>query len=176
MEQAKARRRAQHERRQKEVAEHEEKRRAIYDGADPEGDEEEEQWAPIDLLVGTPRPGDEILEAVTVCAPWSALSRSKYKFKLQPGTVKKGKAVKELLERWRADAGRKGALDEKSTDTEKMWPREVELIKLLKPEEIVNAVPAGRVRLVVVGANSGSGKGGRGSGGKTHARGSKKGK
>ncbi|KAM3504943.1 hypothetical protein MY11210_008158 [Beauveria gryllotalpidicola] len=175
MEQAKARRRAQHERRQKEVAEHEEKRRAIYDGADPEGDEEEKQWAPIDLLVGTPRPGDEILEAVTVCAPWAALSRSKYKFKLQPGTVKKGKAVKELLERWRADAGRKGALDEKSTDTEKMWPREVELIKLLKPEEIVNTVPAGRVRLVV-GANSGSGKGGRGSGGKTHARGSKKGK
>ncbi|KAM3486274.1 hypothetical protein MY3957_009799 [Beauveria namnaoensis] len=176
MEQAKARRHARHERRQKEVAEHEEKRRAIYDGLDPEGDEAEEQWAPIDLLVGTPRPGDEILEAVTVCAPWAALSRSKYKFKLQPGTVKKGKAVKELLERWRADAGRKSALDEKSTDTEKMWPREVELIKLLKPEEIVNAVPAGRVRLVIVGANSGSGKAGRGSGGKTYARGSKKGK
>ncbi|KAM3548587.1 hypothetical protein MY1884_009112 [Beauveria asiatica] len=175
MEQAIARRRALHERRQKEVAKHEEKRRAIHDGAD-QGDEEEEQWAPIDLLVGTPRPGDEILEAVAVCAPWAALSRSKYKFKLQPGTVKKGKAVKELLERWRADAGKKGALDEKSTDTEKMWPREVELIKLFKSEEIVNAVPAGRVRLVVVGANSGSGKAGRGSGGKTYARGSKKGK
>ncbi|OAA75368.1 serologically defined colon cancer antigen 1 [Akanthomyces lecanii RCEF 1005] len=176
MEQAKARRRAQHEKKQKEVAQHEEKRRAILDGVDPEGDDEDELRAPIDLLVGTPRPGDEIVEAITFCAPWAALGRSKYKFKLQPGTVKKGKAVKELLERWRADAGRKGAVDEKSTDTEKMWPREVELIKFLKPEEIVNTVPAGRVRLVVVGANSGSGKGRGSGGGKNQVKGGKKGK
>ncbi|KAJ3499255.1 hypothetical protein NLG97_g475 [Lecanicillium saksenae] len=176
MEQAKARRRAQHEKKQKEVAQHEEKRRAILEGADVDEDDEE-QSAPIDQLVGTPRPGDEILEAVTVCAPWAALGRSKYKFKLQPGAVKKGKAVKELLERWRFDAGRKGAVDEKSTDTEKMWPREVELIKFLKPEEIVNTVPAGRVRLVVVGANSGSGKGGRSSGGgKNSGKGGKRSK
>ncbi|KAJ6779371.1 hypothetical protein PWT90_07934 [Aphanocladium album] len=175
MELAKARRRAQHEKKQKEVAQHEEKRRAILEGADVDGDDEEEHRAPIDQLVGTPRPGDEILEAVTVCAPWAALGRSKYKFKLQPGAVKKGKVVKELLERWRADAGRKGAVDEKSTDTEKMWPREVELIKFLKPEEIVNTVPAGRVRLVVVGANSGSGKGGRSSGGgKNQGKGGKR--
>lgn len=176
VEQAKARRRAQHEKKQKEVAQHEEKRRAVLDGADTEADNEEEQRALIDQLVGTPRPGDEILEAVTVCAPWAALGRSKYKFKMQPGAVKKGKAVKELLERWRADAGRKGALDEKSTDTEKMWPREVELIKFLKPEEIVNTVPAGRVRLVVVGANSGSGKGRGSSGGKNQGKGGKKSK
>lgn len=176
MEQAKARRRAQHDKKQKEVAQHEEKRRAILDGVDPEGDDEDELRAPIDLLVGTPRPGDEIVEAVTLCAPWAALGRSKYKFKLQPGTVKKGKAVKELLERWRADAGRKGAVDEKSMDTEKMWPREVELIKFLKPEEIVNTVPAGRVRLVVAGANSGSGKGRGAGGGKNQVKGGKKGK
>ncbi|OAR02792.1 hypothetical protein LLEC1_00198 [Akanthomyces lecanii] len=176
MEQAKARRRAQHEKKQREMAQHEEKRRAILDGRDPEGDDEEELRAPIDLLVSAPRPGDEIVEIVTVCAPWAALGRSKYKFKLQPGTLKKGKAVKELLERWRADAGRKGAVDETSTDTEKMWPREVELIKFLKPEEIVNTVPAGRVRLVVVGANSASGRG-RGSGGKKNqVMGGKKGK
>ncbi|XWX02161.1 hypothetical protein V2A60_010194 [Cordyceps javanica] len=177
MEQTKARRRAQHEKKQQEVAAHEEKRRAILDGGDCEVDDEEEYSAQIDLLVGTPRPGDEILEAVTVCAPWAALARAKYKFKLQPGAVKKGKAVKELLERWRADAGRKGVLDDKSMDTEKMWPREVELIKFLKPEEIVNTVPAGRVRLVVVGANSGANKGGRGpGGGKSQAKGGKKGK
>lgn len=176
MEQAKARRRAQHDKKQKEVAQHEEKRRAILDGVDPGGDDEDELRAPINLLVGTPRPGDDIVEAVTLCAPWAALGRSKYKFKLQPGTVKKGKAVKELLERWRADAGRKGAVDEKSTDTEKMWPREVELIKFLKPEEIVNTVPACRVRLVVAGANSGSGKGRGAGGGKNQVKRGKKGK
>lgn len=177
LEQAKARRRAQHEKKQKEVAEHEEKRRAILSGMDAQGDEEEEEkLATIDSLVGTPRPGDEILEAVVVCAPWAALGRCKYKFKMQPGSVKKGKAVKELLERWRADAGRKGALDEKSMDTEKMWPREVELIRFLKPEEIVNTVPAGKVRLMVVGANSGGGKGRGSGGGKGQSKGGKKGK
>ncbi|ATY60313.1 serologically defined colon cancer antigen 1 [Cordyceps militaris] len=177
LEQARARRRTQHEKKQREVLKHEEKRRAILDGADREADDEEKYQTPINLLVGTPRPGDEILEAVVICAPWAALSRSKYKFKLQPGATKKGKAVKELLERWKADAGRKGTLDEKSTDTEKMWPREVELIKFLKVEEIVNTVPAGRVRLVVVGATSGSGKGGHGfRGGRNEAKGGKRGK
>jgi hypothetical protein len=42
-----------------------------------------------------------------VCAPWNALARLKYKAKLQPGHVKKGKAVKEIVERWRLAAGKK---------------------------------------------------------------------
>lgn len=174
LEQAKARRRAQHERTQKDAAKHEEKRRAILNGIDQDDENEDEKRVPLDLLVGTPRPGDEIIEAVTVCAPWSALGRSKYKVKMQPGPVKKGKAVKELLERWKADAARKGTVDEKSQDTEKMWPREVELIKFLKPEEMVNTVPAGKLRLMVPGATGGGNKGRGSDGGKGSGKGSKK--
>lgn len=58
-------------------------------------------WLPA--LVGTALPGDEIIAAIPVCAPWTALGRYKYKAKLQPGTVKKGKAVKEILGRWVAE-------------------------------------------------------------------------
>ncbi|KAJ0160757.1 Ribosome quality control complex subunit 2, partial [Colletotrichum tanaceti] len=145
----KERRRAQHARQQKETAEHEEVRRLMNEeGVEVLDAEELGKMTLLDALVGTPLAGDEILEAVPVCAPWSAMGKFKYKAKLQPGAVKKGKAVKEVFERWKADSSRKGALDERSQDREKMWPREVELIKALKAEESINVVPVGKVRVM----------------------------
>ncbi|RYO80157.1 hypothetical protein DL766_000400 [Monosporascus sp. MC13-8B] len=157
------RRRAQHVREQRETAEHEEVRRVLLEeGLETlGGDEAAHDATPLDALIGTPLPGDEILEAIPFCAPYAALSRCKYKAKLQPGSQKKGKAVKEVLERWRADSGRKGALDETARDMEKMWPREVELIKALKPEDAINCIPVGKLRVVM----SGGGGGGSGAGG-----------
>ncbi|PHH65198.1 hypothetical protein CDD81_3057 [Ophiocordyceps australis] len=177
---AKERRRAQHQRQQKEMAQHEERRRVGMDGGvETLQVDEEEQATALDVLVGTPLPGDELLEAVPVCAPWMALGRFKYKAKMQPGATKKGKAVKEVLERWRADAGKKGAVDESSRDAEKMWPREVELIKAQRPEEVINSVPVGKVRIMMSGGGGGSGsskvKGGGGGGkGGRGGRGSKR--
>ena len=174
---AKERRRAQHMRQQKDIAEHEEKRKAMMDerGVGVLGPDEEEQTTSLDVLVGTPLPGDEIIEAVPFCAPWNALTRVKYKAKMQPGPVKKGKAVKEVLERWKADSGKKGAVDESARDAERMWPREVELIKAIKSEEVVNCVPAGKVR-VMMGGGSGGGAGnkGKGKGGGSGSKGGKK--
>lgn len=145
LEAMKERRRAQHERKQKEVAEQEELRRAMLnEGLDVQEPDEAERATNLDTLVGTPLAGDEILEVIPVCAPWSALVRYKYKVKLQPGSVKKGKAIKEVLERLKTDSARKGVVDEAARDTEKMWPREVELIKGLKPEEIANCVPVSK--------------------------------
>ncbi|KAK1596931.1 uncharacterized protein LY79DRAFT_625990 [Colletotrichum navitas] len=173
----KERRRAQHERQQKETAEHEEIRRLMNEeGVEVLDSEELGKMTLLDSLVGTPLPGDEVLEAIPVCAPWNAMGKFKYKAKLQPGAVKKGKAVKEVFERWKSDSSRKGALDERSQDTEKMWPREVELIKGLKAEESINVVPVGKVRVMMSGGSGGAGgakgqqqgKGGRGG------RGSKK--
>jgi hypothetical protein len=43
-----------------------------------------------------------------------------------------------------------------------MWPREVELIKGMKAEEIVNCVPAGKVRVMTSGGSGGGGSGGKG--------------
>lgn len=160
----KERRRAQHQKRQKETAEHEEIRKVMMEeGVEMLEDDEAQKTTSVDDLVGTPLAGDEIVEVIPVCAPWNALGTFKYKAKLQPGAVKKGKAVKEVLERFKADSARKGTVDPQSRDSDKMWPREVELIKGLKPEEIVNSVPVGKVRVMLTGG--GGGGGGKGKGG-----------
>ncbi|KAL7913521.1 hypothetical protein GGI35DRAFT_212820 [Trichoderma velutinum] len=182
LEAQKERRRAQHERKQKEVAEQEEIRRAMMtEGLDVLEPDEAEKATNLDTLVGTPLAGDEILEVLPVCAPWSALVRYKYKVKMQPGSVKKGKAIKEVLERLKTDSARKGVIDEAARDSEKMWPREVELIKGLKPEEIANSVPVGKLRVMMAGASGESGSGGGGGGkgkggGKSQGKGGKGGK
>ncbi|KAL0937802.1 DUF814 domain-containing protein [Colletotrichum truncatum] len=166
----KERRRAQHQRQQKEIAEHEEIRRLMNEeGVEVLDAEEMGKMTLLDNLVGTPLPGDEILEAIPVCAPWNAMGKFKYKAKLQPGAVKKGKAVKEVFEKWKGDSSKKGAIDERAQDKERMWPREVELIKALKAEEAFNCVPVGKVRVMMAGGTGGAagakgqqGKGGRG--------------
>ncbi|KAI0124732.1 fibronectin-binding protein A N-terminus-domain-containing protein [Xylariales sp. AK1849] len=163
---AKARRRAQHQRQQRETAEHEEVRKMMLEeGVETLDADEAEKTTPLDSLVGTPLVGDEILETVVMCAPYSAMGKLKYKAKLQPGTQKKGKAVKEILESWKIASTKKGVIDEKSEDKERMWPREVELIKALKPEETINAVPVSKLRVMGGGSGGGGDKGkGKGSG------------
>ncbi|KAG5984478.1 hypothetical protein E4U55_004601 [Claviceps digitariae] len=169
LELAKERRRAQHHRQQQKMAAHEEVRRVMMEQGMDNGldtTDEAEQATTLDVLVGTPLVGDEILEAIPVCAPWTALGKFKYKAKMQPGPVKKGKAVKEIVERWKADSQKKGAVDDASTDSERMWPREVELLKGMKVEEIVNCVSAGRVKVMMSGGSGGGGGGGgKGKGG-----------
>lgn len=173
---AKERRRAQHQKQQRETAEHEEVRKMMLEeGVDVLEPDEAEKATPLDSLVGAPMVGDEILEAIVVCGPYAALGKLKYKVKLQPGAQKKGKAIKEILEGWKAVSTKKGVLDEKSQDKERMWPREVELLKALKPEEAVNTVPVGKVRVMVTGGASGGGGGGdKGKGGKGGGKGKKR--
>lgn len=103
----------------------------------------------LDRLVAMPEPGDELLAAIPVVAPWSALARQKYKVKLQPGGMKKGKAVKEILGFW-TSLGTRGpkVVDETSREREKVWRREVELFKEWRVEEVVGAVPVKGCRIV----------------------------
>lgn len=175
----KERRRAQHQRTQKETAEHEALRQKILSqGPEIFDDNEEEKLTALESLVGTPLKGDEILEAIPVCAPWAALGKYKYKAKLQPGTQKKGKAVKEILGKWLFDAGVKGKVDLESADVERLWPREVDLLKGWKVEEVTNTIPVGKVRVMIAGASAGAtagsgGKGGQQSKGRS-GKGSKK--
>ncbi|KAL1892876.1 hypothetical protein Sste5346_006769 [Sporothrix stenoceras] len=132
----------------------------------------------INSLVARPAPGDEILEVVPVCGPWMALSKLKYKVKLQPGPTKKGRAMRDVLERWRraGEAGKTNSniIDEESRDPERMWPREVELISGIKMEEASNSVPVGKLTLMQGGGFGGSGGGG-GGGGKGGGKGGAKG-
>ncbi|EHA25256.1 hypothetical protein ASPNIDRAFT_49657 [Aspergillus niger ATCC 1015] len=173
-EEAKKRRRAQHER----AAEAERKRQALFEGGADDYDEEtaaaeaaDMEWIPA--LVGTPHPDDEILAAIPVCAPWAALGRYKYRIKLQPGTVKKGKAVKEIIGRWVAETTTGKVKKEHAEDAgidrataEKLRAREGDLIKMWKDTEVINSVPVGKVRIMTGPAPGGGDKGkGKGGGG-----------
>ena len=48
----------------------------------------------LNSFTGNPLPNDTLLFAIPVCAPYSTLKNYKYKVKLTPGTLKKGKAAK----------------------------------------------------------------------------------
>ncbi|KAL4736428.1 hypothetical protein BDV11DRAFT_172956 [Aspergillus similis] len=172
-EEAKKRRKAQHER----AAQAERKRQALFEeGATDDYDEEtaaaeaaDLEWLPA--LVGTPHVDDEILAAIPVCAPWSSLGRYKYRVKLQPGTVKKGKAVKEILGRWVAETTTGKVKKEHAEDlgisraaAEKLRAKEGELLKGWKDTEIINTVPVSKVRIMIAGGgDKGKAKGGGGN-------------
>ncbi|KAL4785468.1 hypothetical protein BJX76DRAFT_356024 [Aspergillus varians] len=182
-EEQKKRRKAQHER----AAQAERKRQALFEeGAADEYDEEtvaaeaaDLEWLPA--LVGTPHPEDEILAAIPVCAPWSALGRFKYRVKLQPGTVKKGKAVKEILGRWVAETTTGKVKKEHAEDAgisrsaaENLRTREGELLKGWKDTEIINTVPVSRVRIMIAAGGGGDKGKGKGGGSNKGGRGGKK--
>lgn len=168
----KQRRREQHDRAAH--AEKERQNKKLMQGEERGGDdggleeeltpEEAAEMSALDALVGTPLPGDELLAAIPVCAPWSALGRYKYRAKLQPGSTKKGKAVKEILSRWTADGSDKRSVDEESADVERIWPRETELIRGWRDVEVVNTVPVGKVRVMMGGGGGDKGGGGKGKG------------
>lgn len=171
------RRKLAQQKQQKKVAEHEEVRKLMLDeGIEMLDDGEEQASTPLDSLVGTALPGDEIVEVVPMCAPWAAMAKCKYKVKIQPGATKKGKALKDILERWKIEAGKKGNIDEHSRDSERMWPREVELIKTVKPEDANNVVPVGKLTVMMSGGAGGKSGGGGGKGGKGGGNQSKGGK
>jgi predicted ribosome quality control (RQC) complex YloA/Tae2 family protein len=136
---------------------------------------------PIDLsilnrLVGKLLPGDEVISAVAICAPWNALANYKFKAKMQPGGIKKGKAAREVLFKWQADTKVPRNLDQKSEDAERIWPREAELIAGLKETEIISVMSVGKVRVMMAGGKDGGankGSGGKGAKGGKSGRGGK---
>jgi predicted ribosome quality control (RQC) complex YloA/Tae2 family protein len=126
----------------------------------------------LDAFTGRPLPNDELLSAIPVCAPWSALSAYKYKAKIQPGSTKRGKAVKEVLSIWDHAGKDVKALDKSAQDTERIWPKEIEMIRGWKETEVVGVVPVSKVRVMIAGGRRGadiakgkkkSARGGRGS-------------
>jgi predicted ribosome quality control (RQC) complex YloA/Tae2 family protein len=52
----------------------------------------------LNRLTGNPNSEDTLLNAMLVCAPYASLQNYKYKVKLTPGTMKKGKAAKLTLQ------------------------------------------------------------------------------
>ncbi|XP_026743274.1 nuclear export mediator factor NEMF [Trichoplusia ni] len=83
-------------------------------------------------LTGAPLHDDELLFAVPVVAPYSALTNYKYKVKLTPGASKRGKAAKTAIQVFLRD----------KTST----AREKDLLKAVKEENVARNFP-GKVKL-----------------------------
>jgi predicted ribosome quality control (RQC) complex YloA/Tae2 family protein len=96
-------------------------------------------------LTGKPASDDVILCAVPVCAPYNVLSQYKYRVKLTPGSVKRGKASKQCIEMFLRGENDKKGVD----DTTK---RDRELIKLVNENEWVQSI-IGDVRITSAGAS-----------------------
>ena len=177
----KERRREQHLRTQQSGKESEVLRRQNLEaGLDGEDDDESADLGLLENFVGMPLPGDEILDALVVCAPWDAIgARLRWRVKMQPGTLKKGKAVREILGHWGREVGdreKKKVLGagEDGFEEDRMRRREGELVKALKEGEVVGVIPVGKCRVVVGGggerSKAAAGKGKRGGRGSKKAR------
>ena len=110
-------------------------------------------------------------------------SRCRWKAKLQPGTTKKGKAVREILSVWTRTIGDRNKKPRKLTaaapDTDEGIAtalREEELVKGIREQEIIGIVPVSKCRVIVSGGDDkgrvgrGSGKGNRGGKGSKRQR------
>lgn len=155
----------------------------MQEGIETLDEEEVESHGNLDAFVGTVLPGDEILDALVVCGPWDAIgSRCKWKAKLQPGTTKKGKAVREILTAWMTVVTDKEkerrpqvAGDEAAAVEERLSRREGELIKGIREQEVIGTVPVGKCRVILGGGEGKKGKEGGGAGkGRRGGKGSKK--
>ena len=133
---------------------------------DNDGDEDGgavDDTAELGKLTGKPTTQDVILHAIPVCAPYSVLSQYKYRVKLTPGSVKRGKASKQAVEIFmHNEGGKKNQVDEGTK-------RDQALVKLVNENEWVQAM-IGDVRITSAGASKVTkkqkfkGKGGGGGG------------
>lgn len=143
--------------------------------------EETESLTVLDGLTGRPLPTDILQFAVPVCAPYGALQKFKYKVKLIPGTMKKGKSVKTAINHFLTNVnghtppsttpaqnvdgtnavGLSGAeLREAEAALE---IRERDLIKMVKDEEAINAM-IGKSKVSAPGVEASKKKGPSGKG------------
>ena len=181
----KERRRQQHAKAADKGRRAEEARRRQFEEGGNDEEEPEAGVVDLDSFTGSPLPGDEILDAFVVCGPWDAIgARFRWRVKLQPGTTKKGKAVREILSSWNrvtAEAEKKkrggsGEGNETMVEESKTRKREAELIRNIKETEVIGAVPVGKVRVILGGSEkaAGAGRGGGSGKAKRGGKGSKK--
>ncbi|KAL8986148.1 MAG: hypothetical protein Q9205_000307 [Flavoplaca limonia] len=180
----KQRRRQQHIVATQRGMEEEESRKANFEEGLVTVDQAEvEALESLEAYVGMPSSGDDVLDALVMCGPWDAIgTRCRWKAKLQPGSTKKGKAVREILGTWIkliADREKKrrpgaGQGNEIMIDDEEIRRREGHMLQGIREAEVVGIIPVGKVRVVMGAEGSGGrGKGARGAT-KRGGRGSKK--
>ncbi|RHN73006.1 putative transcription factor interactor and regulator CCHC(Zn) family [Medicago truncatula] len=100
------------------------------------GEEEKEKLNDVDYLTGNPLPNDILLYAVPVCGPYNAVQSYKYRVKIIPGPVKKGKAAKTAMNLF--------------SHMSEATNREKELMKACTDPELVASI-VGNVKITAAG-------------------------
>ncbi|KAK4532008.1 hypothetical protein CCYA_CCYA10G2865 [Cyanidiococcus yangmingshanensis] len=110
----------------------------------------------LDFFTGCPHPDDILEYALPVCAPYQTLSKYKYKVKLLPGTLKKGKALKQMMDvlvNQQASEARHSAPATAGPDAERQRAastRELDLIRAIDETTLVQQM-LGNVRVLAPG-------------------------
>ncbi|ODQ82720.1 hypothetical protein BABINDRAFT_164467 [Babjeviella inositovora NRRL Y-12698] len=109
----------------------------------------------FDSLIAKPQSQDVLIDAVPVFAPWPALQKLKYKVKIQPGALKKGKTVAEVANFFMQRAV-VASPEDRGKDLDVDWPEEHELIKSMKDVDLILPIScAGKMKIVASGGNTG---------------------
>jgi predicted ribosome quality control (RQC) complex YloA/Tae2 family protein len=111
-------------------------------------DDAVDDTADLSKFTGLPMDDDTLLYAIPVCAPYSSLNKYMYKVKLTPGSLKRGKAVKQCLEIFLRPVENAKSYDSQNSSS---ISRARDLIKAINEPEWVQAI-CGDVKIAVAGA------------------------
>ena len=101
--------------------------------------------APLSSIIWNPK-DDNVAHAIPMCAPYSAFSRAKFKVKILPGNMKKGKVTRAIIDYWRK-MPISSELDSKSA-------AEHDIIDGLKEEAIIGCIPVSKLKVTLGKAES----------------------
>jgi hypothetical protein len=121
----------------------------------------EQETRSLATLVSVPLPTDTLMFAVPMLAPWSVALQCKFRAKLVPGPLKKGKAGQAVLHEFIRQTKQLGA--GQGPDGTTVTKREADLLKALGDTEIVQCI-AGQCKIVLTNVNGGGGSKGGGGG------------
>ncbi|XBW38371.1 hypothetical protein QEN19_003958 [Hanseniaspora menglaensis] len=105
-------------------------------------------------------------ELVPMFAPWMALSKSKFKIKIQNGTLKKLKNCNDIMMYFEGYM----KIDSESKDKDRIWPKELELIREFPTEGLVTSFFIDKFKLSAPGSNNGSNGGNKAKKGKKKSK------
>lgn len=157
-EEEKALKYAQRSRQRQKSQESRELQRYLQNEDNDDGSSDTNYLQLLDQLLAKPTSAASVVGLVPVFAPWSALSKFKYKVKFQPGLGKKGKSMSDAVSYF---GNRK--MDTDSEDLDLDWPVEHEFLKSTKADELIRVFTVNKVKLVLPGgaADNKSGKKGK---------------
>ncbi|ODV94011.1 hypothetical protein PACTADRAFT_35750 [Pachysolen tannophilus NRRL Y-2460] len=105
----------------------------------------------MDRMIASPSKSDVITDVIPVFAPWSSLQKFKYKIKIQPGNLKKGKVVNDIIEYFT-----KQNLAASKQENTSEWFDDANLIGQINQQDLLMPILVGKMKLNYPGGSNGS--------------------